>query len=332
MASTSTGSQQSPGASRSHPAVDSRENEDRGPRNSHPHPCASTAEEEARYHTTTTTSPANLQTDPEMSYRQSSEFAYSYNRSSDERTVALLPTKVVGRESRSCPPTDEDQDVPSECVPSVETASSTATTTPGPEDTEPTIAPSSSESLRSIQFAMTLLFVLLAPAALLSLCVAQQYRFLVLTFWIFLWMLFGSLIWFLQYVTQHPTILHPVLHRMARAIVQEYRHFVTDWQNEILLLTNGTDDPPLSQQQQQQQQHDRGEENNNNETARPRPKSRIFRVLVQPLVPFLTRRRQQQPKRERTEKRRWRQPKRASNSTPPSPEDDAYSPPDYQLV
>ena len=162
-----------------------------------------------------------------------------------------------------------------------------------------------------IRVGMTLLFVLLVPAAVLTIISSPDYALVLTVAWIIVLGLFAGLILVVRSVNTNRRIFHPYIHAVADAVVQEWQDFRSDWnESETLLLENehsvtvATTDASSSP----------GEEP---KPRRRRAKSRVFRAVVQPFLPFFRRRR----------KRRAKQAKAEGSTALPETAAGAYIPP-----
>ncbi|GKY97313.1 hypothetical protein MPSEU_000689700 [Mayamaea pseudoterrestris] len=145
----------------------------------------------------------------------------------------------------------------------------------------------------SVRMALTYLLFLLVPACILTLfALPAAYHLVLGTFWLFIFLLFASLVWFIQTDVIHRRALHPYIHAAYDAVVSEYRSFVGDWREHVLMLTNhdanasdanepiaNDDDDALKQRRK-----------------RPKIKSKMFKIMVKPLLPLLKRRRRKSKK------------------------------------
>jgi hypothetical protein len=137
--------------------------------------------------------------------------------------------------------------------------------------------------LAAVRLVLAILFGILVVAALVTVAAVHRYRLVVGTLWSILLLAYVGLATLLQHLVQHD-VVHPTVRRVARAIAKEVEDFRLDWRERVLLLTDGSAEaaavatqdvgsaapPPLSPR---------------------KPRSRIFRALVQPWVPLLQRRR-----------------------------------------
>jgi len=162
--------------------------------------------------------------------------------------------------------------------------------------------------VRAVRWSMTLLLVLLIPAAWLTWMTATQYGLVLGAGWLVVGSFFLALVYLVQTkVGKRRGGVYPFLDvaEIMTVLVQEYRDFVDDWQHhERLLLTQTA--------AQDSYPHDDSFTNNNNnnqtvvapeeEDARenvPRRtiKSFLFRAVVQPFLPRMMRRRRRQERR-----------------------------------
>jgi hypothetical protein len=186
--------------------------------------------------------------------------------------------------------------------------------------------PSSPSDERAVQWAATGLALVLVPAALLSAWASRKYRLVVLAGWALVAGSFLLLLQVMKEATRNPRVLPPALHRWVRAAIDEYRNFVQDWRTQILLLTyEGEGDDRAAGGGYAPM-----EDGDLNDRARApassprwrggRPKSRVFRALVQPLVPWIQRRREKRAGR--------RQSRRGQHGQQLDQEvDEGYAPP-----
>jgi hypothetical protein len=153
----------------------------------------------------------------------------------------------------------------------------------------------------AVQWAATGLALVLVPAAMLSAWASQRYRLVVLAGWALVVGSFLLLLQVLKEATRNPRVLHPVLHRWVRAAVDEYRNFVQDWRTQILLLTREGDERAAGggYAPMEDGELDDGARSPISSPRRRegRPRSRVFRALVQPLVPWIQRRREKRASR-----------------------------------
>jgi hypothetical protein len=161
----------------------------------------------------------------------------------------------------------------------------------------------------ALRFALSLLGVALVVAALATIVSIRQYRFVVTTFWIMLLVAYIALAHFLQYIVGRD-VLPPVVRHVVNVSQREFQDFVHDWQSQVLLLTNHNDgnnhesDIPSAMAYDYTAFADGtsnpSEQQHSTDTRLPRPpRSRIFRVVVQPWLPLLSKRRRQQRQQRR---------------------------------
>jgi hypothetical protein len=185
----------------------------------------------------------------------------------------------------------------------------------------------------AVQWASTGLALVLVPAALLSAWASQRYRLVVLAGWVLVAGSFLLLLQVLKEATRNPRVLPPALHRWVRAAVDEYRNFVRDWRTQILLLTyegEGDDraagggyapmeDADLDGRARSPISSPRRREG--------RPRSRVFRALVQPLVPWIQRRRQKRASRRQNRRGKHEQQQQQQQQQQDQAVDEGYAPP-----
>lgn len=157
-------------------------------------------------------------------------------------------------------------------------------------------------TIASIQMGVTLLFILLLPAAFLTITSNPQYALIVCVFWFILVSLFLGLIWAIRAVVvkdARAQVFHPLIHTIAERIVQEIKDFHADFRQEFLLLTDGPADeeesrvPSLSPDETHRTPARKFRRNRL--FGQPRkPKSAVFRAVVQPFLPFMRRRKAKQ--------------------------------------
>jgi hypothetical protein len=219
------------------------------------------------------------------------------------------------------------------------------------------------EELRTLQGATTGLGILFVAVAVLTVLAVDQYRLVVLVGLLTIILAFYLLLRVVQHVTEHPAVmLHPAVHHWMRAVRTEYRHFVQDWREHVLLLTypedNGDNPESASPYRDMGDDDPRSSKGPSPQSPHRRPKSRIFRALVHPLAPWLSRRRErrqsrrqeaneqqhddekpsielQQKKKKPSSSRRQQQQRKQQQSadeTKNRPSDPSYVPPDYALV
>lgn len=143
--------------------------------------------------------------------------------------------------------------------------------------------------LAAVRLAMGLLLTVLVVAALATVVSVQNYRLVVATFWAFVLVAFVGLAQLLQSALERDQdILPPVVRRVVEAVATEVEHFRRDWREQVLLLKNvpeetgyataATGETPVNEPCPDGQ-------------TRKKARSRLFRAVVQPWVPLLSRRR-----------------------------------------
>ena len=154
---------------------------------------------------------------------------------------------------------------------------------------------------QAIQLGMTILFSCFVAGAVLSfLAVSKEFRFVMAVVWILLLFLFGLFIYFIQSGALEQTsrgregrVFHPIIHAAAQMIVDEINNFQQDWKEEVLLLTyDGPDETVDDSNQYVQQDGDKcptPDEANLQNKKKRRGKSRMFRVFVKPILPWIRR-------------------------------------------
>lgn len=186
----------------------------------------------------------------------------------------------------SCPPPNDDREAACAETAANDNNNYNSITPPG---TQYEISFMPRNQLATIRLALGLLLVILVLAALATVAGCRHYRLVVATFWAVLLLAFWGLAQLLQhYASTQGHILPPVLRRIVHAVATEYEHFCQDWREQVLLLkneaeqgtttttTSGTVDATAQSAPQ---------------TSQKQARSRVFRVLVQPWVPLLSRRR-----------------------------------------
>lgn len=161
-----------------------------------------------------------------------------------------------------------------------------------------------------IRTVMTMLLGLLVAGILCTFLLVTQYAAFLALLWTLLISLFAALAWFVQnsVLKNRSTVLHPYLHAAAAAVMTEYQLFYRDWREEVLLLTNDAENPD--------KQVDASARAGTFAMMQPPPKrkgkSRLFRLVVRPFLPMMSRRRQR-----RKERKEESQPEPASDYVPP---------------
>jgi hypothetical protein len=192
---------------------------------------------------------------------------------------------------------DDDSDTPS--IPPSEEP---------PVDSDDSVLPRTMQA--SVRLGMTLLFALLVPAALLTVwCAPKQYALVIGAFWLLLILLFMGLVWVVRAVIMNDArarVFHPYLHAVADHLFQEYNDFREDWRHEILLLTDG----PAEEEKTTAAAAQTQTQTPTLPAKRRKPKSTVFRAIVQPFLPLFRRRRRR--------KQREQEEKDSSSYVPPS--------------
>jgi hypothetical protein len=142
-----------------------------------------------------------------------------------------------------------------------------------------------------IRTVMTMLLALLVAGILCTFLLVPQYAVFLALLWTLLISLFAALAWFVQnaVLKNRSTVLHPYLHAAAAAVMTEYQLFSQDWRDEVLMLTNEAEHPD--------KQVDLNARAGTYAMMLPPPpkrkgKSKLFRLVVRPFLPMLSRRRQ----------------------------------------
>jgi hypothetical protein len=145
-----------------------------------------------------------------------------------------------------------------------------------------------------IRTAMTMLLGLLVAGILCTFLLVPQYAVLLALLWTLLISLFAGLAWFVQnaVLKNRSTVLHPYLHAAAAAVMTEYQLFSQDWRDEVLMLTNEAAHPD--------KKVDASARAGTFAMQPPKRKgkSKLFRLVVRPFLPMLSRRRQRKKERE----------------------------------
>ena len=145
--------------------------------------------------------------------------------------------------------------------------------------------------LTAVRLTLFLLGCVLFLAAAVTVFAVSHYRLVVATFWILVLSAFGALVYLLQYVMREDDMLPPMARRAVGAMAEEWEYFCQDWREQVLLLTN----EPQSEEYNEYTSPTEGPldttETASRYTTRPKARSRVFRVLVQPWVPLFSRRR-----------------------------------------
>jgi hypothetical protein len=146
-----------------------------------------------------------------------------------------------------------------------------------------------------IRTVMTMLLGLLVAGILCTFLLVPQYALFLASLWTLLISLFAALAWFVQnaVLNNRSTVLHPYLHAAAAAVMTEYQLFSQDWRDEVLMLTNEAEHPD--------KQVDASARAGTFAMMQPplkrKGKSKLFRLVVRPFVPMMSRRRQRKKER-----------------------------------
>jgi hypothetical protein len=164
-----------------------------------------------------------------------------------------------------------------------------------------------------IRTAMTMLLALLVAGIMCTfLLVQSQYAVFLALLWTLLVSLFAALAWFVQnaVLKNRSTVLHPYLHAAAAAVMTEYRLFSQDWRDEVLMLSNEAEHPD-----KQVDLNARAGNYDSMQAAPPKRKgkSKLFRLVVRPFLPMLSRRR----RRKNTERQEQTNPPASASSYVP---------------
>jgi hypothetical protein len=147
-----------------------------------------------------------------------------------------------------------------------------------------------------IRTVMTMLLALLVAGILCTFLLVPQYAIFLALLWTLLISLFAALAWFVQnaVLKNRSTVLHPYLHAAAAAVMTEYQLFSQDWRDEVLMITNEAEHPD--------KQVDASARAGTFAMMQPplkrKGKSKLFRLVVRPFLPMLSRRRQRKKERE----------------------------------
>lgn len=151
--------------------------------------------------------------------------------------------------------------------------------------------------LAAIRLTLGLLAAILVVAALATVAACRQYRVVVATFWAMVLLAFVALAQLLQYAAKRD-ILPPVVRRAVQAVATEWEHFGQDWREQVLLLKQHPETTTATQEE-----YDNTYIHHEEATSATRSRSRIFRVLVQPWVPLLSRRRKRRQQQQQQDDR-----------------------------
>lgn len=156
--------------------------------------------------------------------------------------------------------------------------------------------------LTAVRGALGLLLSVRVMAALAMVVTVRQYRLVIATFWIVLVVAFLGLAQILQYalLREHEqgrshNILPRVARNMVQAVTTEWDNFQKDWREQVLLLTEDDNNNSHTDTTTKQIGNSVNNEENVNPSemlARGKPRSRVFRALVRPLLPLLRKRSQ----------------------------------------
>jgi hypothetical protein len=151
-----------------------------------------------------------------------------------------------------------------------------------------------------IRYVMTVVALLLIVAAFLSIFIASQYHFLLFCVWLILFIFFVGFCYFIQETAMNDSprrrrqIFHPAVHAMGDWIASGIKNFVDDCQSEyaVLLLSN-----------EAAHDHYRRFDSTTtrlgtNDPSRTRPRTKLFRVVVQPVLNMAFWRRRKQPQKQ----------------------------------
>jgi cation transport ATPase len=146
----------------------------------------------------------------------------------------------------------------------------------------------STQAQHMIRTVMTVLLGLLVAGILCTFLLVPQYAVLLALLWTLLISLFAGLAWFVQnaILKDRSTVLHPYLHAAAAAVMAECQLFSQDWREEVLMLTNEAEHPD--------KKVDASARSGTFAIQLPKRKgkSRMFRLVVRPFLPMMSRRRQ----------------------------------------
>jgi Ca2+/Na+ antiporter len=143
----------------------------------------------------------------------------------------------------------------------------------------------SSKARTILRYGMTAVALLLIIAAFLSIITVSQYHFVLFCVWMVLLLFFVGFCFFIQETVfnassnRHQQIFHPVVHAMSDWIGSGIINFVNDCQSEYALLM-------LSNEAAYDQYRPTPEE-----TSRTRPRTKLFRIVIQPIMNVTIRRR-----------------------------------------
>lgn len=146
----------------------------------------------------------------------------------------------------------------------------------------------------SIQLGMTLLFVLLLPAAFLTVTSNPEYAFIICVFWFILVSLFLGLIWVVRAVVlkdSRAQAFHPLVHAIAERFAQEIKDFHSDFRQEFLSITDGPAVDEEVNYTESSRDQSLSHQSRQSPARQPRKsKSAVFRAVVQPFLPLVRRR------------------------------------------
>lgn len=153
----------------------------------------------------------------------------------------------------------------------------------------------SSSANTMIRYVMTAVAVLLIVAAFLSIVTASQYHFLLACVWMTLLTFYIGFCFFIQETVMNSSssrrrqIFHPVVHAMGDWIASGIKNFVDDCQSEyaVLMLSNEAAYDHYRHFNSTQAQLDVHAA----ESSRGRPRTRLFRLVIQPIMNVTFRRR-----------------------------------------
>jgi hypothetical protein len=236
----------------------------------------------------------------------------------------------------------EEQHEPSAMTDTEPKDSATTTTTTTAAISHLLFLPPPKATNRIVRYAMTTVAALLIVAAFLSIITASQYKFLLFCIWVILILFFIGFCYFIHETVLNPLsspkrrrqIFHPSVHAMSDWIVSGIHDFMNDCRTEytVLMLSDQAANDDDHYHEMNATTSTAVHDDNNNDTIRPndttRPRTKLFRMMVQPLMnitlPNLRRRRRQRRDQQHEPCTTTTTTQRNGSSVP----DSTYIPPD----
>jgi hypothetical protein len=163
----------------------------------------------------------------------------------------------------------------------------------------------------TVRWTMTAVAALLAISAFLTVLVASNYRFLVACLWATLLVMFVGFAWFVQQTVfcapgQSRRVFHPAVHAVADWVMKEVNAFVEDCRDEYTALK-------IANEAAYENYRESAGAASAQEPEERKPKSKLFRIMVKPLLNLTFRGR-----RKRRKEQTMHQQTKASSYVPPT--------------